>query len=180
MLGCAHTNRVGDILRAVIKPHVTWCHVLEDECRALYGAAPLDAAAPTDPDERLRALHRRIHERGPSALCLSGGGIRSATFALGILQGLAFAGVLGTIDYLSTVSGGGYTGGWFTAWLRRGRPPRRDAGLQTIHPRRPPDPAHRRASAGRVAISRRAAASSPPTSGRWSRRWRGTSSSTGS
>ena len=54
MLGCAHTNRVGDILRAVIKPPVTWCQVLEDEYRALYGAAPLDAAAPTDPDERLR------------------------------------------------------------------------------------------------------------------------------
>ncbi|HEX9366525.1 MAG TPA: hypothetical protein VF921_07855 [Vicinamibacterales bacterium] len=126
----------------MIKPPVTWCHVLEDEYRALYGAAPLDAAAPTDPDERLRALHRRIHERGPSALCLSGGGIRSATFALGVLQGLAFAGVLGTIDYLSTVSGGGYTGGWFTAWLRREGPAGRDGVLKTIDPGRSRRQAH--------------------------------------
>jgi hypothetical protein len=54
-----------------------------------------------------------------SALCISGGGIRSATFALGALQGLADAGVLTDFDYLSTVSGGGYIGGWLTAWKQR-------------------------------------------------------------
>ncbi|AHF00018.1 patatin-like phospholipase domain-containing protein [Thioalkalivibrio paradoxus] len=43
-------------------------------------------------------------------LALSGGGIRSATFALGVLQGLARRRHLGAIDYLSTVSGGGYIG----------------------------------------------------------------------
>jgi hypothetical protein len=126
----------------VTKPPVTWCAVLEDEYRALHGAAPLDPAAPTDPDERLRALHRRIHERGPSAVCLSGGGIRSATFALGVLQGLAYAGVLGTIDYLSTVSGGGYTGGWFTAWLQREGPAGREEVLTTIDPGRSLHQAH--------------------------------------
>ncbi|HZU31180.1 MAG TPA: hypothetical protein VFB79_08705, partial [Candidatus Angelobacter sp.] len=41
-----------------------------------------------------------------SALCISGGGIRSATFALGALQGLAQLGILEKFDYLSTVSGG--------------------------------------------------------------------------
>src|SRR5437764_825038 len=40
-------------------------------------------------DRRLEALYGNIHQRGQAALCLSGGGIRSATFALGILQGLA-------------------------------------------------------------------------------------------
>jgi len=50
---------------------------------------------------------------------LSGGGIRSATFALGVLQGLAHTGVLKHIDSLSTVSGGGYPGGWLTTWLHR-------------------------------------------------------------
>jgi hypothetical protein len=54
-----------------------------------------------------------------SALCLSGGGIRSATFNLGILQGLARHGLLEQFDYLSTVSGGGFIGGWLTAWLHR-------------------------------------------------------------
>lgn len=53
------------------------------------------------------------------ALCLSGGGIRSATFGLGILQGLAAAGWLEQFDYLSTVSGGGYIGSWLSAWLHR-------------------------------------------------------------
>ena len=43
-------------------------------------------------------------------LAISGGGIRSATFALGILQSLARAGWLKHIDLLSTVSGGGYVG----------------------------------------------------------------------
>lgn len=46
-------------------------------------------------------------------LALSGGGIRSSTFNLGVLQGLHHAGVLRHVDYLSTVSGGGYIG---SAW----------------------------------------------------------------
>jgi len=56
-----------------------------------------------------------------TALCLSGGGIRSATFALGVIQGLAERGVLDAFDYLSTVSGGGYTGGWLTSWKQRAK-----------------------------------------------------------
>lgn len=54
-----------------------------------------------------------------SALCLSGGGIRSATFNLGVLQGLARIGLLGKFDYLSSVSGGGYIAAWFKAWMHR-------------------------------------------------------------
>lgn len=49
-------------------------------------------------------------------LALSGGGIRSATFSLGIMQALAHRGVLKKVDYLSTVSGGGYIGSAVT-WL---------------------------------------------------------------
>ncbi len=49
-------------------------------------------------------------------LALSGGGIRSATFSLGVMQRLAKAGCLKHVDYLSTVSGGGYIGGALT-WL---------------------------------------------------------------
>src|SRR5580692_7715389 len=52
-------------------------------------------------------------------LAFSGGGIRSATFNLGILQGLAKAKLLGSIDYLSTVSGGGYIGAWLVSWIKR-------------------------------------------------------------
>src|ERR1044071_1184002 len=52
-------------------------------------------------------------------LALSGGGIRSATFCLGFLQGLHELRLLRVFDYLSTVSGGGYLGGWWSAWLSR-------------------------------------------------------------
>jgi hypothetical protein len=41
-------------------------------------------------------------------LALSGGGIRSATFNLGLLQALERYGLLKCVDYLSTVSGGGH------------------------------------------------------------------------
>jgi hypothetical protein len=54
-----------------------------------------------------------------SALCISGGGIRSATFALGAIQSLAEHGLLTQFDYLSTVSGGGYIGSWLSAWTTR-------------------------------------------------------------
>jgi hypothetical protein len=53
------------------------------------------------------------------SLAFSGGGIRSATFNLGVLQGFAKAGLLSRFDYLSTVSGGGYIGSWFMAWIKR-------------------------------------------------------------
>lgn len=50
-------------------------------------------------------------------LALSGGGIRSATFSLGVLVALARRNVLPKVDYLSTVSGGGYVGSFLTVFL---------------------------------------------------------------
>jgi len=76
-------------------------------------------------DKKLAELYQRIHgpknePRPPrTALCLSGGGLRSATFGLGVIQGLARCGLLESFDYLSTVSGGGYIGGWLSAWIKR-------------------------------------------------------------
>ena len=89
-----------------------------------------DQPIPAQPllfDSVLKAEHEAIRpDEDPdkpgspwSALCVSGGGIRSATFALGVLQGLAERRVLGEFDYLSTVSGGGYIGSWLTAWKQR-------------------------------------------------------------
>jgi hypothetical protein len=76
-------------------------------------------------DVRLAALYAKIHAQpdaeARSAICLSGGGIRSATFALGVLQGLAGGGILSKFDFLSTVSGGGYIGSWLSSWSRRHR-----------------------------------------------------------
>jgi hypothetical protein len=51
---------------------------------------------------------------------LSGGGIRSATFCLGVMQVLADRGLLKDVDFLSTVSGGGYTGSFLTTRLGTG------------------------------------------------------------
>lgn len=88
-------------------------HTLLDQRRQAVGIT----GAPT---RGRRPLYR--------ALALSGGGIRSATFALGVLQAIARDGNpaaknapaaagseflnsrLSTFDYLSTVSGGGYVG----------------------------------------------------------------------
>jgi len=50
-------------------------------------------------------------------LALSGGGIRSATFCLGVVQALAHRKLFKEIDFLSTVSGGGYTGSFVTTRL---------------------------------------------------------------
>jgi hypothetical protein len=67
-------------------------------------------------DKILPGVIGKLHDANLSALCFSGGGIRSATFCLGALQGLASKGLLDKFDYLSTVSGGGYLGGWLAAW----------------------------------------------------------------
>jgi hypothetical protein len=68
---------------------------------------------------RLSAIYERIHKQKQTALCFSGGGIRSGTFALGVLQGLARHNLLNKFHFLSTVSGGGYIGSWLAAWIHR-------------------------------------------------------------
>ncbi len=95
-----------------------------------------DQDSATQADSRRRAkFYRALNETKRSALCLSGGGIRSATFCLGVIQALAAFDVktgtvradqghsgapedalLGRFHYLSTVSGGGYMGSWLSAW----------------------------------------------------------------
>jgi hypothetical protein len=62
----------------------------------------------------VRAANSRL-----MGLCLSGGGIRSATFNLGVLQALAELNLLRYFDYLSSVSGGGYIHQWLAAWIQR-------------------------------------------------------------
>jgi hypothetical protein len=96
-------------------------------------AAPV--AAPPEPGSLEALVHAELpHDDAPRpggerwlkhpprdlfGLALSGGGIRSATFNLGLLQGLQDMRVLGAFDYLSTVSGGGYLGAFWTAWRHR-------------------------------------------------------------
>src|SRR6266404_4755336 len=63
-------------------------------------------------------LGLRPTEDDLSAICLSGGGIRSAVFCLGGLMALDQAKLIQRFDYLSTVSGGGYIGGWLSKLLK--------------------------------------------------------------
>ena len=61
---------------------------------------------------------RPTAEKSLIGLAFSGGGIRSATFNLGVLQALAKKKLLRSVDYVSTVSGGGYIGGWLMGWMQ--------------------------------------------------------------
>ena len=85
----------------------------------------------TDNFEKVASAERRIigvqraargtNREGLVGLALSGGGIRSASFALGVLQALERHAILPLVDYLSTVSGGGYIGSSLSWFLRKGR-----------------------------------------------------------
>ena len=103
----------------------TWCALFEAEQRALLQRRKLvlgKAAAENTSELELPRV----------GLSLSGGGVRSATFALGLMRGMAQSrgddhpgridpakrtlvadGLLGRLDYLSSVSGGGYTAGMY-------------------------------------------------------------------
>jgi Patatin-like phospholipase len=73
------------------------------------------------------------HDRPMIGLALSGGGIRSATFNLGVLQALATLKLLRKFDYLSTVSGGGYVGAWLSALIHRSQELKRDSDATPQH-----------------------------------------------
>ena len=95
--------------------------VLTEEYNAIHNGT-LAQNGTGDEVTRLKSLYKTIHDGpGQTALCFSGGGIRSATFNLGVIQALAQFKLLGKFDYLSTVSGGGYIGAWLTAWIHRSR-----------------------------------------------------------
>jgi hypothetical protein len=104
---------------------MTTSAMLQDERARLEPRPPADGDVPS---------------AGPVGLAFSGGGIRSATFGLGFLQGLSKLGLLTSFDYLSTVSGGGYIGCWLSAWIHRH--PGGVAGVmdELAAPRSPDDP----------------------------------------
>lgn len=92
---------------------------LDEELLHLFGHL---VPSPLRPERHAAWVREHLDTAGvdaPTALCLSGGGIRSATFALGVLQGLAANGRLTQFHYLSLVSGGGYIGSWLSSWIRR-------------------------------------------------------------
>jgi hypothetical protein len=99
------------------RPVSTLAGALWDEFEAIH-KRQRSAATAQGPDASLHAYYTAALDSEQAALCLSGGGIRSATFSLGVLQALARIGLLTSFHYLSTVSGGGYIGGWLATLLR--------------------------------------------------------------
>ena len=94
--------------------------VLADEITAINqrraaheGLEPVEPKAPQGGSIDAEAVIDAV------GLTLSGGGIRSAAVCLGVLQGLNHHDLIKRIDYLSTVSGGGYMGSSLTTTMTR-------------------------------------------------------------
>ena len=96
--------------------------VVREEQRGILGLGAQDVVAVGVRPEA--AGEPWVHECREDlvGLALSGGGIRSATFNLGLLQGLHRLKLLRHVDYLATVSGGGYVGGFWSRWLAEKAP----------------------------------------------------------
>lgn len=117
-----------------------------DRVAALGKAIDAEGDRIAERRRRLGIPDTSVVTRGHRALALSGGGIRSATFSLGVLQALArlqlreprpgnhsnhapppnpgnpaATSLLSQIDYLSTVSGGGYIGSFLCSLYLPGR-----------------------------------------------------------
>nr|WP_255376958.1 patatin-like phospholipase family protein [Planctomyces sp. SH-PL62] len=96
--------------------------------------------------EGYEGLGRRNPRSGPEfvedavGLALSGGGIRSAMFNLGVLQAFHASKLLPLVDYLATVSGGGYIGAYVSAKVVRpgGDPSKTDSTDRDEHEAKSP------------------------------------------
>jgi hypothetical protein len=95
---------------------------------------PLESWSAVRQAELQEVSLRRAQADLPTALCqpdcaaqdavgvaLSGGGIRSGAVSLGFLQALQKLGLMRYVDYLSTVSGGGYAGAFWSSATIHGR-----------------------------------------------------------
>ncbi len=89
------------------------------------------------PEQQSETLDQRAKRLNLTAVCLSGGGIRSAAFCLGVLQSVAGKGLLNEFDFLSTVSGGGFIGGWLQTLIKQS-PSIKDAQTQLAANGAPP------------------------------------------
>jgi Patatin-like phospholipase len=127
-LGLAQPTSVDDIKARLegypaLQAHSAWKTgytpskwLLENELVEVSARREKHGIAPVDSNDDAYA---RAAKSGLMGICFSGGGIRSATFNLGILQGLAQLKLLHCFDYLSSVSGGGYIHQWLAAWGKR-------------------------------------------------------------
>jgi len=108
-----------------IKDRVAPAGLLEKE-KSDFGTSKINEDENRDIEKRRKKLRKAkrtdVPEDGENAigLAFSGGGIRSATFCLGVTQVLADKKLLPDVDFLSSVSGGGYTASFITRHLGDG------------------------------------------------------------
>ena len=108
---------------------VGWRRVSDEEmeeiererCLREFRPVPEPSAAGPADGGWSRRVRTGEHPLNLIGLAFSGGGIRSATFNLGVLQGLQRLDLLRKIDFLSTVSGGGFIGAWLIGNVCRTR-----------------------------------------------------------
>ncbi len=114
-------GKVGDAENSTEKrqpPGITFAEVFEDELRQV--PKRWEQAYGSDFQGRKLADSRSpTPDHGLVGLGISGGGIRSATINLGIAQALHARGVFDHVDYMSTVSGGGYLGSSISTLMRK-------------------------------------------------------------
>jgi Patatin-like phospholipase len=79
-------------------------HASINRRRARLGRAPIRIIGEPSETEEVAPVYDTV------GLALSGGGIRATAISLGVLQALNKFGAINEVDYLSTVSGGGYIG----------------------------------------------------------------------
>ncbi|WP_048553931.1 hypothetical protein, partial [Nostocoides japonicum] len=129
LLGLPGVRRVRD---ALLMP----CPSVPDPDTGPERPAPLPPGVPAEEQRWARAYNvpsitaeeLRDSDREATGFCLSGGGIRSASLALGALESLRSR-LLGA-RYLVSISGGGYTAGALAQLLTAATDPREDAAHQ--------------------------------------------------
>lgn len=85
--------------------------------QTMHGEQSILSKAESDRVYQRQGFYQIAQRKWAAGLALSGGGIRSATFAMGVIVALSKRGLLPQFDYLSTVSGGGYAGSFLTQLL---------------------------------------------------------------
>ena len=107
-------------LAAVREAEAEDIRIRRERIKRRYVAAPVgdgetppkDACSMSEPADKRQPLDDLV------GVALSGGGIRSAAVSLGLLEALHETGIIRFVDYLSTVSGGGYAGSTYSAALQ--------------------------------------------------------------
>ncbi len=123
-MSCGDSTHVLSTLEKVIEQE----HCQIAIRREVVGLMPTESEPDQSGTERKK---RDLLEPGTLVgLALSGGGVRSGAISLGFLMGLAKSGLLKHVDYLSTVSGGGYAGAVLSAEAMRLQQEKSDQGKQ--------------------------------------------------